>query len=124
MGESTPPPSLPPPLVYAAAGTDTGRNRVSFLGVLTGRFFVVAALLQLSEICGSPRLLFFHASDASVAPGLFTRFDRLCFVIPALGGLALGYVSLKRDGANAFPIVGITLALLSLLVISRVGFSR
>jgi hypothetical protein len=75
-------------------------------------------------ICGSPWLLFFHATDAAPAPGPFTRFDRLFFLIPSLLALALGYVSLKRDGSNGPAIVGITLALLSLLLVREVGFSK
>ena len=95
----------------------------SAAGMLAGWGSLLAAIAEFLCICGSPRLLFFHASDAAPAVGAFTRFDRLCFVIPAVLAIVLGLVALRLRARDSGGF-GILLGFLSLLLINRIGFSR
>ena len=81
----------PPSLGYESAGGDPA---VALGAALAGVGSVFAAVVQFALICGSPRMLFFHVSDAAPAVGSFTRFDRLCFVVPSLLAIGLGLFAL------------------------------
>lgn len=109
---------------YESTSYPRGRRPVSAGAAFAGWWSVLAALLQFVVICGSPRFLFFHASDAAPAPGPFTRFDRLWFLLPALASVLLGCVALRFDKRYGPAILGIALAVVSLAFVSHVGFAR
>jgi predicted cobalt transporter CbtA len=122
--EEVSPTVTPAAIDHASTVTDTAPEAWSIVGTLAGRGSILAAIIQFVCICGSPRLLFFHASDAAPATGNFDRFDRLFFLIPALVATALGLVALRFARSLDSGIVGIVLAFLSLLLVSRMGFSK
>ena len=116
--------SPPATFEYESISDPRGRRPVSAAAAFAGLGSVLGALLQFVAICGSPRFLFFHASDAAPAPGPFTRFDRLWFLLPSLTSVLLGCVAVRFDKWYGPAVLGITLAILSLAFVSLVGFAR
>ncbi len=125
MGEgSLPPPRTPAALGYASPDDGEDLSPSSIAGLCAAWLSLLAAVIQLLWICGSPRILLFHASDAAPAVGAFTRFDRLCFLIPAVSAVVLELVALRLRKPHSAGSLGLLLGFLSLLMVYRIGFSK
>jgi hypothetical protein len=124
VDDPPPPPPTRSVIDYRSPDERQDLSPSSVVGAGVAWFSLLAAITQYLWICGSPRILLFHASDAAPAYGPFTRVDRLCFLIPAVLAIVLGLVALRLRKPDSAGSLGILLGFLSLLLVQLVGFSK